>query len=75
QIYFIGEDHLNFSEGLANSNYTGEVFIKPQFEPSMGEKLKSSLHPHDIVVIKGSRGAGTERFVEFCEPLHWSPKK
>ncbi|MBC7743189.1 MAG: UDP-N-acetylmuramoyl-tripeptide--D-alanyl-D-alanine ligase [Bdellovibrionaceae bacterium] len=75
QIYFIGEDHLNFSEGLANSNYTGEVFIKAAFESSMGEKLKASLHPHDIVVIKGSRGAGTERFVEFCEPLHWSAKK
>ncbi len=75
QIYFIGEDHLYFSDGLAKSNYAGEVFIKPTFDSTLGEKLKSSLHPHDIVVIKGSRGAGTERFVEYCEPLHWTHKK
>ncbi len=75
QIYFIGEDHAYFAEGIAATDYQGEVFIKPAFEASLGEKLKSSLHKGDIVVIKGSRGAQTERFVEYCEPRHWSPKK
>ncbi len=75
QIYFIGEDHLNFSKGIAQSNFKGEVFIKPAFEDSLGEKLKASIKKGDIVVVKGSRGAGTERFVEYCSPVNWSTKK
>ncbi|MBC7420454.1 MAG: UDP-N-acetylmuramoyl-tripeptide--D-alanyl-D-alanine ligase [Bdellovibrio sp.] len=75
QIYFIGEDHLHFSEGITSTKYTGEVFIKPAFENTLGEKLKASVKAGDIVVIKGSRGAGTERFVEFCQPKNWSTKK
>ncbi|MFZ3228642.1 MAG: UDP-N-acetylmuramoyl-tripeptide--D-alanyl-D-alanine ligase [Pseudobdellovibrio sp.] len=74
QIYFIGEDAQYFSEGLKAANYIEEVFIKTTFETSLGEKLKQSLRSGDIVVIKGSRGAGTERFIDFCDPLNWAAK-
>jgi UDP-N-acetylmuramoyl-tripeptide--D-alanyl-D-alanine ligase len=75
QIYFIGEDHDYFAEGLEKSSFKGEKFIQAAFENSMGEKLKSSLQSGDLVVIKGSRGAETERFVPYCEPIKWSTKK
>lgn len=75
QIYFVGEDHLYFSEGIAETSFLGEVFIKPAFESALGEQLNRSVKAGDIVVIKGSRGAGTERFVDYCAPIAWAPKK
>ena len=75
QIYFIGEDQNYFAEGLKKSNYKGETFIQASFESKLGEKLKESLVSGDLVVIKGSRGAETERFIEFCQPKDWSAKK
>lgn len=75
QIYFIGEDQKYFAEGLAKSNYKGEKFIQVSFENKLGEKLKESLDNGDLVVIKGSRGAETERFIEYCQPKNWSAKK
>lgn len=74
QIYFIGEDYKSFEKGLTKSNYKGEQFIAPEFTTPLGEKLGASLHQGDIVVIKGSRGAKTERFVPFCQPLNWVEK-
>lgn len=69
QIYFIGEDFSAFQKGLLNSGFKGEIFIQADFDTSLGEKLGQSVKSGDIVVVKGSRGAGTERFIPFCEPL------
>jgi len=74
QVYFIGDFHQDFAAGLKASNYAGEKFIQPQFDQAQGEKLKSSLKSGDFVVIKGSRGAETERFIPFCSPINWSKK-
>lgn len=74
QIYFIGEDHEAFLKGLLKSGFKGETFIQSAFSKEFGEKLGQSVKPGDIVVIKGSRGAGTERFVPFCNPVNWQGK-
>ncbi len=74
EIYFIGEDHEYFSEGLAQTRHTGPVYIAYDFSPDLGAKLLKSLKPGDTVVIKGSRGAETERFVEAIEPMNWTKK-
>lgn len=74
QIYFIGDFHSDFAKGLQNAGYKGETFIQPQFDQAQGEKLKSSLKSGDFVVIKGSRGAETERFIPFCNPINWVKK-
>jgi UDP-N-acetylmuramoyl-tripeptide--D-alanyl-D-alanine ligase len=74
QIYFIGENHADFKKGLESSGFKGEVFIKPAFEESLGEALAASLQSGDLVVIKGSRGAETERFIPFCKPVNWVNK-
>lgn len=74
QIYFIGDFQDGFVEGLKSGNYGGEKFIQSHFDSKMGEKLKASLKSGDLVVIKGSRGAETERFIPFCSPINWSKK-
>lgn len=74
QVYFIGDFHQDFEAGLKVSGYTGEKFIQSQFDQAQGEQLKSSLKSGDFVVIKGSRGAETERFIPFCSPMNWSKK-
>lgn len=74
QIYFIGEDYAAFQKGLAGSNFKGQVFIQPDFDSTLGENLGGSIERGDIVVIKGSRGAKTERFIPFCHPVNWQGK-
>ena len=75
QIYFIGEDYKSFEKGLNKSGFQGETFLQADFSNEMGEKLGTSLQTGDIVVIKGSRGARTERFIPYCKPLNWEEKK
>lgn len=74
QIYFIGEDHDSFAKGISESGFKGETFIQPDFSENMGQTLAQSVKSGDIVVIKGSRGAKTERFVPFLRPINWQPK-
>lgn len=73
-IFFIGEDARYFAEGVKSSGFSGETFIQESFDAAMGQKLKQILAAGDIVVIKGSRGAQTERFVEYCDPVDWANK-
>ncbi len=74
QIYFIGEDHESFKKGVLKSGFKSETFISQAFTVELGQKLADSLGAQDVVVIKGSRGAETERFIPFCEPLNWKGK-
>ena len=74
QIYFIGEDFKAFQKGLASSGFKGEMLIQAEFDAPLGEKLGKTVKAGDIIVIKGSRGAGTERFIPFCDPLNWKSK-
>lgn len=74
EVYFIGDDHESFLKGLKAANFEGEMFIQKEFTEDIGKKLGQSLKTGDIVVIKGSRGAGTERFIPYCEPIEWKAK-
>jgi UDP-N-acetylmuramoyl-tripeptide--D-alanyl-D-alanine ligase len=74
QIYFIGEDHASFKIGLEKSGYKGEQLIAPDFNEEMGRRLENSISAGDVILIKGSRGAKTERFIPYCKPLNWVAK-
>lgn len=74
QIYFIGEDHGAFAQGLKKSGFKGQSFIQAEFSEALGKQLQQDLGAGDVIVIKGSRGARTERFVPFCKPLNWAAK-
>lgn len=74
QIYFIGENHAAFSDGVKSSGFANPTWIAADFSEDLGQKLKSSLQPGDILVVKGSRGAHTERFIPYCSPKNWAAK-
>lgn len=72
-VYFIGENHKDFETGLKSGNYKNYL-AAVDLDERMGQHFVSILREGDLVTIKGSRGARTERFVELCEPLNWTMK-
>jgi UDP-N-acetylmuramoyl-tripeptide--D-alanyl-D-alanine ligase len=74
QIYFVGEDHSYFNEGLDMAGYSGPRFTAPDLKEEMLEHLAKSVSSGDIILIKGSRGAKTERFIPACRPINWAGK-
>ena len=73
-IFFIGEDYKFFSKGIKSSSYAGVFHAEPEFNSMLGKMLQEILKAGDVVTVKGSRGAATERFVEYCQPLNWVQK-
>lgn len=74
QVYFVGENKNDFAAGLKNNNFKEIFYSEEKFTESLGEKLKESLSQGDIVLIKGSRGAQTEKFISYCIPKDWQTK-
>lgn len=76
EIFFVGEDRASFLKGLERGGYRGPVHSADVFAPEVGQELKGVLKSGDIVVVKGSRGAKLEQFIEPCEPLgnEWKKK-
>lgn len=69
-IFFEGENHTDFENGLKTMGYV-DYHCAADLDESMKQHFVESLRPDDFVVIKGSRGARTERFVELCAPVGW----
>ena len=74
EVFFIGENKNDFVAGLKQGGFQSEAHVLEKFEDALGEKLSGCLNHGDIVVIKGSRGAQTEKFIPFCQPKNWKPK-
>jgi UDP-N-acetylmuramoyl-tripeptide--D-alanyl-D-alanine ligase len=72
-IYFIGENFVDFERGLKNKNYKN-YFCDLDLTENMSEHFKKQISAGDFVIVKGSRGTRTERFVELCSPIHWKNK-
>ncbi len=72
-IYFIGENAIDFEQGLKNKNYKNYI-CDVDLTEQMSQHFKSEVQSGDLVIIKGSRGARTERFVELCHPMNWKNK-
>ena len=74
ELFFIGEDFSAFSDGVKSSGFAGPAHIENDFSEENGKLLGSLLKIGDVLVVKGSRGARTERFIPYCHPLNWSAK-
>ena len=72
-VYFIGENYKYFEQGLMNKKYKNYL-VQSDLSEDMAKHFKSQIKKNDLVIIKGSRGAKTERFVELCSPLNWKNK-
>lgn len=73
-IYFIGENFADFLAGLQHGKFSGKVSVQPAFSEALGEQLGAEIQKGDSIVIKGSRGAQTERFIPYLKPLNWKAK-
>ncbi len=73
-ILFIGEDYEYFLAGLNQADFQNPAEVELEFKNEMGNRLQQILKNGDVVVIKGSRGAATERFIPFCDPINWNAK-
>lgn len=60
-IWFMGPSQHAFVQGLKDSGFQKTLIISESYEESLAKKLRSMLNPHDIVIIKGSRGMKLER--------------
>lgn len=72
-------DTSNITSNSTNSATAGSTSsstsgVAADSDVSLSQHFVSRLQSGDLVVIKGSRGARTERFVELCQPLDWKSK-
>jgi UDP-N-acetylmuramoyl-tripeptide--D-alanyl-D-alanine ligase len=72
-IYFVGENYQDFEGGLKHTDYA-HYKVESDLTESMGQHFVTHIASGDLITIKGSRGAKTERFVELCEPVNWEKK-
>lgn len=72
-IYFIGENFEDFENGLQHTDYK-HYKVANDLTEVMGQHFLTNVASGDLITVKGSRGAKTERFVELCEPLNWEKK-
>lgn len=75
KIFFYGEDHESFLEGLNQAGFRGEMHVQADFSDDLAQKLKKSIQPDDFVVFKASRGPRLERMLLACEPVDFSLDK
>ena len=73
KVFFIGENFKDFETGLKKAHYESYM-VDADLTPSLKENFLNYVKPQDFVIIKGSRGIKTERFVDLCEPLNWNSK-
>lgn len=76
KVWFFGPDHLAFEKGFqeAGSSSPKNLVVSDNYEESLASEFLSVLDPKDVVVVKGSRGMATERFVLAADPLEFKKK-
>lgn len=76
KVWFFGPDHLAFKKGFqeGSSSSPKSLVVSDNYEESLASEFLSVLDPKDVVVVKGSRGMATERFVLAADPLEFKKK-
>lgn len=72
KVWFYGPDAKAFEEGF--KKISKNLMISDNYEEKLASQLRDVLDPKDLVVVKGSRGMETERFVLHCQPLDFKKK-
>lgn len=74
EVFFIGDDHENFWQGLVNVSFSGKSHVASDYNDSLAKDFAASLGQGDIAVMKASRGTHLERFMNFCDTLDFQGK-
>ncbi len=72
-IYFYGENFKDFEAGLQQIDFKDYV-VGAELSEEMKAHIKSHIHAGDLLAVKGSRGAGTENYVQLFSPINWKSK-
>ncbi len=75
EVFFYGDDHKAFVDGLRRANSSLKVRAQANFTEDLASQLKSSVGSADLVVVKGSRSNKMEKMVLPLAPLGFSEKK
>lgn len=73
-IYFYGENFKDFEAGLKEVGFSNYM-VEPEFSDRIQNHLKETVTKGDLLAIKGSRGAATERYIQVFSSLDWKLKK
>lgn len=72
-VYFYGPSHRAVLAGFSAASSGGKNLVTSDgYEESLAIALASMLNPKDLVVVKGSRGMKTERFVQLLKPANFN---
>ncbi len=75
KVFFIGENYQDFYKGFMEISLVEFANCDTELTDNLKNIFLETLQPNDFILIKGSRGIRTERFVQLCEPLHWKNKQ
>lgn len=68
-VWFMGPSAGAFEAGIRSAGYEKNLIISESYKEELAKKVRAMLHPHDVVVMKGSRGIKLERVM-----LAWDPQ-
>lgn len=71
-VWFIGSQGEAFAEGMKGAGFKKNIIISKGYEESLAHDVRNMLNPHDIVLVKGSRGMKLERVVLELDPVDFS---
>lgn len=64
EVFFIGDDHQSFCEGLQRAGYpTAQVHAAAGWNGQLQSAFEKGITPSDLVVMKASRGTKLEQFL------------
>ncbi|ODS51106.1 MAG: hypothetical protein ABS42_00145 [Bdellovibrio sp. SCN 50-8] len=73
-VWFFGPSFAAFEAGIKSAKFDKNLIISDTYKEELASKMASMLNPKDLVVVKGSRGMKTERFVLALDPVDFTAK-
>lgn len=75
KVFFVGNQHAAFAEGLKSAKFSKEYYSSPQNEAAFCLQFAEQLQKGDVVLVKGSRGMKLEKFVLASRPIDFKEKQ
>lgn len=74
-IWFYGPSAAAFRAGVESAGFRGELVTTEDYDDARAASIAAAQGAGALVLVKGSRGMATERFVKKLSPLGFAAKK